>query len=187
LIAMSRLLQIGLFLLGGIALAALLAEIGFALAATTHGSTPARVIQVQAGAYPLRVSLYKDPADAGFALPFAIAPQQPIAGTLVYDVSSEPGYEVDATPVRATLSADPAVPNGVQGAAEITVQGGWQLHITVDGPTGQGSAYVPIRAEAPPAIPEWLGWLIGLIPLYALLAFVLLQRRRKAAGQPHPA
>jgi hypothetical protein len=184
---MTRLLQIGLFLLGGVALAALLGEIGFALAATTHGPTPARVVQVQAGAYPLTVSLYKDPADAGFALPFAIAPQQPIAGTLVYNVSSEPGYYVDATPVRATLSPDPAVPNGVQGAAEITVQGTWNLYIVVDGPTGQGSAYVEITAAAPPAIPEWLGWLIGLIPLYALLAFVLLQRRRKAAEQPQTA
>lgn len=178
---MTRLLQIGLFLLGGVTLAALLAEIGFALTATMHGPTPARVVQVQAGAYPLTVSLYKDPADAGFALPFAIAPQGPIAGTLTYNVSSEPGSDVDATPVRATLSPDAAVPNGVQGAAEITVQGDWDLQIVVDGPSGQGSAYVRIRAEAPPPIPVWAGWLIGLIPLYALLAFVLLQRRRKVA------
>src|SRR4051812_41867509 len=176
---MTRVLQIGLFLLGGVALLALLAEIGFALTATMHGSTAARVIQVQAGAYPLTVSLYKDPADAGFALPFAIAPQQPLAGTLIYNVSSEPGNDVDATPVRATLSPDAAVPNGVQGAAEITVRGDWELQIVVDGPSGQGIATVPITATAPPPIPVWMGWLIGLIPLYALLAFVLLQRRRK--------
>jgi hypothetical protein len=68
----------------------------------------------------------------------------------------------------------------VQGDAEITVQGTWWLVIVVTGSAGQGEATVPIVATAPPAIPTWLGWLIGGIPLYALLAFLLTQRGRKA-------
>ena len=85
-----------------------------------------------------------------------------------------------ATPVRASLSPDPNVRNGVQGDAEITVQGTWALDIVVTGSAGQGEASVPIIATAPPAIPIWLGWVIGFIPLYGLAVLLLSQRGRKA-------
>jgi len=156
-------------------------EIIYSIAATTHGSTPARVVQVQAGPYPLTGSLYTYPAHASYALPFAIAPQRSIPGTLTYDVSSIPDpSDVPATPVRASLSPDSNVHNGVQGNAEITVQGNWALDIIVTGSAGQGEASVPIIATAPPAIPTWLGWVIGFIPLYGLFVFLLIQRGRKA-------
>ncbi|HYL45061.1 MAG TPA: hypothetical protein VEU97_16890 [Ktedonobacteraceae bacterium] len=177
---MSKLLQKMLLVLGIVALLALLIEIGLSVAATTHGSTPVRVVHVNAGAYPLTVSLYKDPADAGFAFPFAIAPQQPAKGGLNIDVSSVPTKGVDATPVHSSLSADPHVAGGIQGVAEITVQGLWQLHITVDGPAGRGEVDVPVTVTAPPAIPQWLGWSIGFIPLCGLLIFVLMQRERNS-------
>ena len=180
---MYKLLQRILFVVGVIALLAVLGEIAFSIAATMHGNTPARVIHVNAGPYPLTMSLYKDPANAGYALPFAIAPQQPVSGVLTYDVSSLPHTTVPATPVRASLSPDPNVPNGVQGTAEITVQGPWVLHIVVNGSAGPGEVEVPIVAVAPPAIPDWTGWLIGLIPLYGVLAFLLTQRGRKGQSE----
>ena len=182
---MAKPLQFLLLAFGVIALLAVGGEIAYSISATTHGSTPARVVQVQAGPYPLTVSLYTYPAHASYALPFAIAPRQSIAGVLSYDVSSVPDpSDVSATPVRASLSADPKVRNGVQGDAEITVQGKWVLDITVTGSAGSGEAFVPIVATAPPAIPTWLGWGIGLIPLYGLLAFLLWQRGRKARREP---
>ena len=178
---MAKPLQFLLLALGVIVLFAVGGEIIYSVAATTHGSTPARVVQVQAGPYPLTVSLYTYPAHASYALPFAIAPQQSIRGALTYNVTSIPDTsDVPATPVRASLSADPNVPNSVQGAAEITVQGKWALDIIVTGSAGQGEASVPITATAPPAIPTWLGWGIGGIPLYGLLVFLLMQRVRKA-------
>ncbi len=176
---MSKLLQRLLLLVGIVALLVVLVELGFSVAATTHGNTPVRVVHVNAGPYPLIVNLYKAPADAGYALPFSLAPQQPISGKLSYDVFSVPVSTIHATPVRASLSPDANTQNGVQGAAEITVQGDWILQITVDGPSGKATASVPITATAPPAIPVWLGWLIGLIPLYGVLGFLLSQRRRK--------
>ena len=176
---MPKLLQRLLLLVGVVALLVVLIELGFSVAATTHGSTPARIVHVNAGPYPLTVNLYKDPANAGYALPFSIAPQQSISGTLTYDVFSVPAHGMHATPVRAGLSPDANIHNGVQGTAEITVQGNWTLQITVTGPSGTSVANVPIVATAPPAIPLWLGWLIGLIPIYGLLAFLLTQRRRK--------
>ncbi len=174
-----------LLAVGLVALAALLVEIGLTVAATTHGSQPARVVQVDAGPYPLRVSLYTDPARAGFAVPFAIAPAGQPEGGLTYAVTSEPGPGVDATSIDDGVSADSGVPGGVQGAAEISVQGPWFLEIAVDGPRGPGQAAVPVRATAPPAIPQWLGWVIGFVPFYGLIGFLLLQRpRRRLTAAP---
>jgi hypothetical protein len=131
---MAKPFQFLLLAFGVIALLAVGGEIIYSIAATTHGSTPARVVQVQAGPYLLTVSLYTYPAHASYALPFAIAPQQSISGTLTYEVSSIPDpSDVPATPVRASLSPDPKVHNGVQGDAEITVQGKWDLDILVTG------------------------------------------------------
>ncbi len=179
---MPRSFQMLLLAFGVLALLAVGGEITYSILATTHGSTPARVVQTQAGPYRLKVSLYTYPAHASYALPFAVAPTQAVEGTLTYQISSVPDpSDVPATPVRATFSSDPAVRNSVQGDAEITVQGEWMLQITVSGPAGAFQTAVPILATAPPAIPLWLGWLIGGLPLYGLLAFLLILRRRHKA------
>jgi hypothetical protein len=172
---MAKPFQFLLLAFGVIALLAVGGEIIYSIAATTHGSNAARVVQVQAGPYPLTVSLYTYPAHASYALPFAIAPQRSISSALTYNIFSLPDRsDVPATPVRASVSPDPNVRNGVQGDAEITVQGKWNLDIVVTGSVGRGEAFVPIIATAPPAIPTWLGWAIGFIPLYGLLVFLLL-------------
>jgi len=178
---MAKPFQFLLLAVGVIALLVVVGEATYSIAATTHGNTPARVVRVHAGPYPLAVSLYTYPAHASYALPFAIAPQQPVGGTLTYEVTSIPDpSDAPATPVRASLSPDPSVRNGVQGNAEITVQGLWALDIAVTGSAGRGEASVPITATAPPALPTWLGWVIGFIPLYGLFVFMLFQRGRKA-------
>lgn len=180
---MSTFFQRLLLAFGILALLALLIEIGLSVAATTHSNQPARVVHVTAGPYPLTVSLYKDPANAGFALPFAIAPDASQHDTLSYDVFSLPGTGVSATPVHASFSPDPNVRGGIQGDAEITVQGAWTLQITVHGRAGSAVVAVPITATAPPAIPDWLGWLMGLLPFYGLLIFLFTQHGKKSRLQ----
>jgi hypothetical protein len=175
---MNKVLQRILLAIGVIALLVLVIEIVLSVLATQPGSTPQRVVHVNAGAYPLTVNLYKDPANAGFAMPFSITTEQIKSSGLSFVVSSIPDHGVDATPIRAGLTT---LSNGVQGAVEITVRGSWHLQVVVHGPAGQGVAVVPIVATAPPAIPQWLGWLIGFIPLYGLLLFLLMQRDRKRA------
>jgi hypothetical protein len=178
---MARVWQGLLLLLGGVALLGVVGEIAYAVAATQPGSVPARVVAVAAGPYPLTVRLYKDPAQAGFALPFTIVPDPSEAPSLTFVVESEPGPDVDATPIRASLGPDPQTPGVIQGAAEITVQGSWNLHIQVIGPSGPGAVDIPISASAPPEVPGWLGWLVGLIPVYGLGIFVLVLLLRRPA------
>jgi hypothetical protein len=177
---MRRLVQWALVAVAVAALAALVAAITQQVAATTRGSTPVRVVTTATPPYPLIVSFYHYPAAAGYALPFAVAPAEPVEGPLTYHISSVPDADVDATSVRASFGPDPAVPNGVQGNAEITVRGGWVLAIWVSGPRGTGEARVPLQATVPDLIPPSLGWLIGLLPVSAMLAFLLMLRQRGA-------
>jgi hypothetical protein len=173
---MSKLLLQRILLGAGvIALIIVIIDGAFSIAAAIPGTTPARVDRVTAGPYNLIVTLYTYPANAGFALPFAIAPAQPVNGSLNYHINSLPGTNVHANPVRATFSAASNIHDGIQGAAEITVKGPWTLQVQVDGPAGQGIANVPIMATAFPAIPPWLGWLVGFIPFYVLIIFFVLQ------------
>jgi hypothetical protein len=181
---MHKLLQWVLLTGGIVALAALLADIVLSLVATTHGSTPVRTMDVQAGPYPLTVSLYKNPANAGYALPFAITAPQ----LLTYAVTSVPGRGVDATAIRASISPDTTNTHSVQGVAEITVRGHWQLHIVVRGKEGQGIVDIPVTAIVPQTIPVWLGWWIGSLPLVGLFFFLLMQskRRRQPVTEQQP-
>ncbi|HET8841460.1 MAG TPA: hypothetical protein VFN35_08330 [Ktedonobacteraceae bacterium] len=162
-----------------IALIFLLVEIAISLAATQHGQTPARVDTITAGPYRFKVSLYNNPARAGFTLPFAIAPQGQTAGRWTYDVTSVPDGTLSANPVRDSVSADPQIPGGIQGVAEITVQGSWNLQVVVVGPAGQQTFAVPVTAVTLPPIPTWLGWLLGFVPVYGITVFLFLQRRKK--------
>jgi hypothetical protein len=171
----KMMLQRILLLAGVIALVIVLIDGAYSIVATIPGSTPVRVDHVTAGPYHLAVSMYTYPANAGFALPFAIAPEQAVNGSLTFHIESVPGRSVDANPVRATFSADPRMRNGIQGAAEITVKGPWTLQIQVDGPAGQGVANVLVTATALPPVPTWLGWFLGFIPFYVLITFFLVQ------------
>jgi len=127
-------LQRLLLILGVVGLLVVLIDLGISIAATYPGTTPARVDRVTAGPYHLTVDLYSNPANAGYALAFAVAPTQAVNGSLTYRAFSLPGKGVDATPIRATFHTDPNVRNGIQGAAEITVRGPWTLQVTANGP-----------------------------------------------------
>src|SRR2546421_884641 len=173
---MSKMFLQRMFLMiGVVGLGVVLVDLGISIAATFPGTTPARVDHVTAGPYHLTVSLYTNPANAGYALAFAVAPTQAVDGSLTYQTSSLPGKGVDATPIRATFHADPNVRNGIQGAAEITVKGPWTLHVTVNGAAGQGGANIPTTAVAPPPLSVLLRWTIWVVPFFVFCVFFLIQ------------
>ncbi len=162
----------------GILLALILASAGRAAAQT---SAPIKTIEVRIGPYPMIVSYYSA-AQGGKPLLFSIAPQSGQPSALSYEVTAIPGTTVNAVPVQARLEPDPAHPGGVRGAVNLPVSGQWLLTVDIKGPNGLGNADVPILAGAPPAIPEWLGWMIGLLPAWLLISFVIWQLRRSRAG-----
>lgn len=148
-------------------------------------SAPLKTIDVQVGRYPLQVSYYND-VQGGGTLEFGIAPQAgaPVPGG--YLVTAVPGTLVNAVPVRASVAPDPERPGGVRGSVHLPVSGQWMLSINVIGAQGQAVDDVPILAAAPPAMPIWLGWLIGLLPVWTIVGFVLWRARRPAGARAAP-
>lgn len=150
--------------------------------ARAQSRQPLKTIDVQVGGYPLQVSYYSE-VQGGGTLEFGIAPQAGGSVPGSYVVMAVPGTTVNAVPVRARLERDPERPGGVRGSVHLPVSGQWMLSVDVIGPLGHAVEDVPILAAAPPAIPVWLGWLIGLLPVWAIVGFVLWQSRRSAAAR----
>ena len=148
-----------------------LAQIAFA--PTLHGG-PARIVPLTAGAYHVNLTLYAYPANAGYALPFALAPAAGTTGPLTYQMTATPGKGVKASVVQGVISS--ATATETTGSVYITVRGQWTLTITVNGSSGAATVTTPITATAPPQIPGWFAWLIGLVPLYGALAFFAFRR-----------
>jgi hypothetical protein len=153
------------------------------LASTIHGA-PVRFIDAQAGPYRLKLALYDDPITAGDAIPFAIAVAPGIRGPITYQVTASPGPGVPASLAQGDVNTQQSTPDGVPGSITLVTRGPWTLHIVISGSPGRGEAAIPLTAVAPPAIPTWLAWNIGLLPVYGLLLFWVGQARRVAASRP---
>jgi hypothetical protein len=167
------------FLAGGLAaaLAALALAAAGASPVAAHAERPATTLAVAAGPYPLVVSLDADPPRAGDELRLVVAPAPDgDAAPWVARVVARPGLGTDATPTRATLSADPDAPGSFAGAVRLPIAGAWLLDVVVDGARGEATATVPLTAAAPGAPPAWVGWLVGVVlPLGGVLWFATWQ------------
>jgi hypothetical protein len=90
----------------------------------------------------------------------------------------------------ATFAPDPATPGAYDLRATFVTRGQWYLLLDLQGPSGAAQARVLETVAGPPPIPFWLGWLIGLIPLWGLIAFLCWQVRARgrqwAAQVPEP-
>jgi hypothetical protein len=158
------------------------------LASTIHGA-PVRFVDTTAGPYHLKVAFYNNPINAGDAIPFAIASTTSEQGTLNYTVTATPSSGVSGTLTQSDISPQQKTPYGTPGSITFVTRGDWTMHIAVKGSAGQGQADIPIIAVAPPAMPSWIAWNIGLLPLYGLLVFWIAQMARKRTVQtiPQPA
>ena len=148
------------------------------LASTIHGA-PVRFADTTAGAYSIKVAFYNNPINAGDAIPFAIAPASRTSGPLRYIVTATPGPGVSGSLTQGDLSPQQSTPYGTPGSITFVTRGDWTMHIVVNGTAGPGQADIPIVAVAPQAIPAWLAWNIGLLPVYGLFVFWLTQLVRK--------
>ena len=149
------------------------------LASTIHGA-PVRFLNVTAGPYQLKLALYNDPLPAGDALPFSIAPAAGTQGPLSYTVTARSGPDVPSgSEAEGEVNMQQTTPYGTPGSITLVTRGTWLLTIAVNGPAGQGQAVIPLTATAPPAIPTWLAWNLGLLPIYGLLIFWWNQGRQE--------
>lgn len=149
------------------------------LASSIHGS-PVRFIKAQAGPYPLKLALYSDSIQAGDVIPFNIAVAPGTRGPLTYQVTASPGPGIPGSLAQGDVDAQQSTPYGVPGSITLVTRGPWTLHIVISGSPGRGEAAIPLMAATFPAIPAWLAWNIGLLPVYGLLLFWVVQTRRMA-------
>ena len=148
-----------------------------ATGAAAHSGAPVRSFAVQVGPYPVTIYYWNEP-HAGQPLRFTIVPRDGGPATLHYQAEAVPGTTVDAVPVRAQMGPDPDNRYGVAGEVNLPVTGQWLLNIDATGTAGPGSGDAPIVAASPVVMPEWLGWVIGLLPVWAMLGFIIVQARR---------
>jgi hypothetical protein len=157
------------------------------LASSIHG-TPVRFVKAQAGPYPLTLAFYSDSIQAGDGIPFAIAVAPGSWEPLAYQVTASPGPGVPGSLAQGDVNAQQSTPYGVSGSITLVTRGLWTLHIVVSGPAGRGEAAIPLMAVTFPAMPAWLAWNIGLLPLYGLLLFWIIQIRyaaKQRSGDEH--
>jgi len=140
--------------------------------ADAHDSAPLRSADVRVGPHAMTVTYHTEPRGGG-VLEFVIHPAGAPADT-IFEVQAVPGSATAAVPVRAELEPQS---DHIEGRVTLPVSGQWLLEITASNPAPGGptvaQGFAPVLAGAPPVIPVWLGWLIGLLPVAVMMAFVL--------------
>ena len=147
------------------------------LASTIHGA-PVHFVDTKAGAYHIKVAFYNNPINAGDAIPFALAPASGTQGSLHYTVTATPGPGVPGSLTQSDIYTQQSTPDGTPGSITFVTRGDWTMHLVVNGSAGQGRTDIPITAVAPPVMPTWLAWNIGLLPVYGLFVLWITQIRR---------
>lgn len=145
-------------------------------AAAAHSGAPLKTAKVRIGPYPLLVHYYSEPR-GGQALVFGIEPDSGAIAPDSYTITAIPGATTNATAVEGSVSAG-IEHGGIDGQVNLPVSGQWLLEIQVDGPLGSSYGEAPLLASAPPALPEWIGWIFGLTPAAVICGFIWWQVRR---------
>lgn len=140
---------------------------------------------VQAGPYTVVVDFADWPLRALKSNRLIVQPVDGIAGksaTLRLVPASPAVYPRTIT---RTLHPYPGVDNAwALQFGGLPAQGPWTFEIEVDGPQGKGVARLgPVEVVEPPGVPLWLGWAIGLTPLYGLVWFGIREARRVRAPE----
>ena len=147
------------------------------LTATASATVAPPSALVRAGPYLFRIE-YLNEARGGQALEFRLKSENVPLDRVELHIRAIPGTNVDAVPVQATLQLNSLDKRSVIGKVNLPVRGLWVLDLYAKGPRGEGAANAPILAATPPVLPVWLGWLIGLIPVFAILGFVTIRAVR---------
>jgi len=143
---------------------------------TAAGISPLATQRAHIGPYHLLLSFYSLPRTEQL-LNMTIQSTTPGMNLRFSQPVLTPAPGTDATDVHVTLSPDSDTRDVYDVNVTPPIRGLWLLHMTASGPAGSFAGDIPIDVLGPPAIPVWLGWLIGLSPLPLLIAFILVQVR----------
>ena len=132
-------------------------------ALASSSSKPAWSETLSAGPYTIVAVLSSQPPIVGqdFTVTVTHHEATPLSGMLV----AQPGPGTDAIPVHRAFVAASGNMHVLTDTLNLVVRGAWTIVINLNGPRGRGSASFDVTVTAPNAIPPWLGWTIGLLPL----------------------
>ena len=147
-----------------------LLDIGRAQAASAAGPGETLI----AGPYTIDVTLSQDPPFTDQPFEITVVPH---GSALRGEVVAEPGLGTDATNLQTNLTPSTKTHGAISGWLHIPVRGAWQLVFHLDGSHGRGDATLPVTVGAPGAMPVWLAWCIGALPLLFIGWWVYQQRR----------
>ncbi len=172
-------LCVGLFLL--VALTAPTAPV----AAQEILTGPSQTYDVNAGPYPLHIIIWGNPVRTQHNASVEIVP----GGGVKRDDLKVQAVLMPAPGTAASIIPLPVRPsdsNTTSLIAQIAPQerGTFILRLNVSGPEGNGTGDVSFPVQGPPAIPAWLGWLIGLLPLAGLALFVAHEVKARTLSEP---
>ncbi|MEV8633089.1 hypothetical protein AB0395_15660 [Streptosporangium sp. NPDC051023] len=165
---------------------ALLAAIGLVLAAATPALAypPVETVhteRVQVGPYGMTVGFSTWPLRAMQSLDFTFVPDGGISGK----GGSVTLIGPDGRDQRSPLARHPRK-REVWGLDTVSVptEGNWVFTFTVDGPSGRGEGRTAAFSALPqPGPPLALSWAVGTIPLWALVALIVVAWRRTGPGR----
>ncbi len=136
---------------------------------------PARSETLTAGPYTIIVGVSNDPpiVDQDFTVTVSNRAGITLSGTLI----AQPGPGTDAIPAHIPLISGGGNSHLLTGTLHLVVRGAWHIIVNVNGPRGRGSANLDVTVTAPNAMPPWLGWIIGLLPLVGCVWLIWQQWR----------
>jgi hypothetical protein len=141
---------------------------------TAGGASPLAMQNAEIGPYHLLLSFYSLPR-AGQELNMTIESGIPGMSVQFSQSVLNPAKGTDGNTIAVTITPDNEAPGVYDVHVTPPVQGRWLLHLQVTGSSGIVPGDIPINVGGPPAIPTWLGWLIGLLPLPLLIIFIWFQ------------
>lgn len=149
-----------------------------ALPAMAH-DTIARTETLKGGPYTVQLGMVQDPPTVETPLDVTViaAKDAPTLEGATVTLTGKPGLGTDAATTRAIpMTPEPQERDSFEGKVPLSVRGGWQLQVDISGPAGSGKVVLPVTVAAPAAIPTWLGWLIGMVPLLGVIWFAWWNR-----------
>jgi hypothetical protein len=138
---------------------------------SAKASVPARSVTSVAGRYIIDVQFSQDPPYVDQSLMVTVIPHDHSL-KLSGEIITSPGLGTDAMPLHYALLATSDASGRLQGSIRMPVRGAWNIEVHLQGQNGAGVAIIPTTVGSPGAMPFWLAWLIGSLPLIFIIYWI---------------